>query len=99
MSAAKPTREMVLEDAASGNSNILERLTSVEAIMSETRDSIRDIRIALVGNDTLKTKGIMQRLEVVEAATTEQNKKLVAWGGAVTALGLVVSYLVSWWKK
>jgi hypothetical protein len=56
------------------------------------RSDIREIKTALVGN-RLGQKGIIPRLETVEATVEKHDRKLFLWGSILTVVGIVAAFI------
>lgn len=97
--SAKPSMPMSCQEGICENQNVVSRLNTLEDMARETHTVLRDIKTALVGNDELKTKGLSQRVDAIEASDAEQNRRLFVWGGAVTAVGTAITQVLEWLKK
>jgi hypothetical protein len=54
--------------------------------------SVQRIEKAIVGDEAMGHKGIVERLEDMEHRLNAHEKKLLKWGGGFVGAGVVVSY-------
>lgn len=57
------------------------------------RETQQEIRTALIGNPALGHKGLVARVEAVEQLTERHDRKLLVWGGIVSAAVVAAQFL------
>jgi len=57
------------------------------------RDTQQEIRLALIGNPSLGHKGLVHRVESIEAKVEQHDRKLLVWGTGITAAITAVQLL------
>ena len=70
----------------------------VQERLERMETGIYDIKVALVGNE-LGHKGLIPRLEKVEVQTEQHDRKLLVWGGILSAAGVVLIYIKDFLRK
>lgn len=74
-----------------------ERLNEVEAKLDSIDDKVSRMYNALVGDDVLKTQGLVSRIERTEAAVKElkEFKRKIMYGVAgIVGAGLLIDFLI-----
>jgi len=74
-----------------------ERLNEVEAKLDSIDQKVSRMYNALVGDEVLKTQGLVSRIERTESAVRElkEFKRKIMYGvSAIVALGLVLDFLI-----
>lgn len=61
--------------------------------LREIRDTQQEIRTALIGNPKLGHKGLVARVEAVEQLAERHDRKLLVWGGIVSAAVVTAQFL------
>lgn len=73
------------------------RLDDMEVKLTSIDDKVSRMYNALVGDDVLKTQGLVSRIEKTEASVRElkEFKRRIMYGVAgIVTLGLIIDYLV-----
>lgn len=67
--------------------------TEVTEQLRAIRDTQQEIRTALIGNPALGHKGLIARVEAVEQLADRHDRKLLVWGGIVSAFVVTAQFL------
>lgn len=57
----------------------------VHVRLASMEETLKEIRTAVIGNPKLGHRGLVCRVDAVEAKVETHDRKLVLWGGIVTA--------------
>ena len=61
--------------------------------LREIRATQQEIRTALIGNPSLGHKGLVHRVEFIETRVEAHDRKLLVWGGIVSAAVVTAQFL------
>ena len=72
---------------------------TVEERLERIEQTVGEIRTALCGNQRLGHRGLVCRVKDVEAIVAKHDRKLIAWGAAITTALALFSTLKDWLHK